>query len=374
MAQFPRNNIMSLVGTPPRHDLGGSYGPNLTLGALLDTGPFMGSLSLGYRTAEGDAELRKAIANLHTVSADDVVVTVGSMHALFLLAFILCDRGDEAVLATPVFPPARTVLQAVGANVRTLPLSFDSGYQLDPSALAPLLSDRTRLVSLASPQNPSGVCLPPRLISEVLAVMRDKCPNAYLVLDETYREAAYGHDAIAPSAVAMSPNVISVASLSKCHGAPGLRLGWAVTRDATLRSQLVVGKFNTVVACSAVDESLALRVFADRERILAERREFLAECLAVTASWVSAHNDYVDWVRPDAGAICCIRLKPAVFDDAGVDRFYQLLADADARVSRGDWFEAETRVFRLGFGHMPIPELKVALQVLGATLTRAATN
>src|SRR5271154_6767224 len=97
----------------------------------------------------------RAFAERHGVGAEDVVVTVGGMHALFLLAFILCgDTGDEAVTTAPVFPLARTALEAVGATLRPATLSFENGYRIDPAEIGRLLSPRTKLVSLASPQNP----------------------------------------------------------------------------------------------------------------------------------------------------------------------------------------------------------------------------
>jgi aspartate/methionine/tyrosine aminotransferase len=120
----------------------------------------MGDLPFSYRTAEGDSRLRNAAAELYGVGPEDVVITVGGMHALFLLAFVLCDRGDEAVITSPIFPPSRSVLDAVGANVRALSVSFAHRYQVDPAALGKLLSPGTRLVSLASPQNPSGTTIP----------------------------------------------------------------------------------------------------------------------------------------------------------------------------------------------------------------------
>ncbi len=183
---------------------------------------------------------------------------------------------------SPLFPIARNALDVVGANVHVLSLSFDRGYQLDPSDLRGHLSPSTKLVSLASPQKPSGVAISSSTLRDILALLEERCPDAYLLVDETYREAAYGDDPIARSAVALSPRVISVASLSKCHGAPGLRLGWAITQDSELCEQLVPGKFNTVVSCSPVCEALALRVFSQREPIMAERRQSLAEGLART--------------------------------------------------------------------------------------------
>lgn len=371
MARFPANDIISLVGSMPRYDLAESFGPDLRLNELVELGEF-GDLPLAYGTAAGDPRLRGAIADAHGVDPGDVVITVGGMHALFLLAFILCERGDAAVTTAPLFPLAHNALESVGAQIETLRLLFDHGYGLDPLALRGKLTSGTKLVSLASPQNPSGVAIPAPKLREVLWLVEEICPEAYLLVDETYREAAYGDDPIADSAVALGPKVISVASLSKCHGAPGLRLGWAITRDPDLRQQLTTGKFNTVVSCSAVDEALALKVFERRASIIAERRVHLDAGLQRTAAWVRANKDFVDWVRPDAGALCCVRLKPAVFDEFGVERFYQALADKGTRVANGTWFGDEARVFRLGFGLLPMAELGDALAALAAALREAA--
>jgi aspartate/methionine/tyrosine aminotransferase len=188
---------------------------------------------------------------------------------LFLLAFILCNPGDEAVIARPCFPLARNALAAVRADIREVRLSFDQGYRLDLHDLRTTLSPRTKLVSLASPQNPSGVAIEPAALHETLGLMQEICPDAYLLVDETYREAAYANDPVAETAAALGPKVTSVASLSKCHGAPGLRIGWVITHDAALRRQLMVGKFNTIVSCARLDEALALKLLESRATILA---------------------------------------------------------------------------------------------------------
>ena len=372
MRRFPKNEIMSLIGEMARYDLGESVGPDVLLGDLLGASgeQTLSDLPLGYGTAEGDPRLRTAIADAHGVSPDDVVITVGGMHALFLTAFILCDQGDEAVTTSSLFPLARNALEVAGARVRTVPLSFESGYRLEVADLRRQLSERTTLVSLSSPHNPSGVALPLETLREVIAVMGERCPRAYLLVDETYREAVYGDDLVAPSAVGLSAKIISCSSLSKCHGAPGLRVGWAITRDPALREQLVVGKFTTVVSCSPVDEALALQVLRQRDSIIGERRVGLAAGLAMTADWMAEHAGSVEWVRPDAGAICCARLKPSVFDEHAVGRFYAALADEGVRVASGSWFGDEARVFRLGFGLLSPPSLEAAFRGLSAALSR----
>ena len=372
MARFPDNEIISLVSKAPRFDLAESVGPSVRLAELIDSA--FGSdadFSLDYGTAAGNQNLRQEIANEHGVDADDVVVTVGGMHALFLIAFTLCQAGDEAIVAEPVFPLARNALAAVGAVTRALPLGFDTGYRVDPDTLRKLVSPKTRIVSLASPQNPSGVAIPAQTLREIVAILAEQAPEAWLVVDETYREAAYGDDAAAPSAACLGRKVISVSSLSKCHGSAGLRIGWAITRDTALRQALVTAKFSTVISCSPVDEALALAVFRQRDRIIGERRKLLAQHLQFTENWVSRHPDHIEWVRPDAGALCCVRLKRDVFDAAAVERFYATLQKYSTRVAPGPWFGDDPLVFRLGFGLPTLTQLAIALECVSAALTEA---
>ncbi|NVM92967.1 hypothetical protein FHT32_006660 [Variovorax sp. SG517] len=372
MARFPDNEIISLVSKAPRFDLAESVGPSVRLSELIDMAfGDDADFSLDYGTAAGNMELRRQIANENGVDADEVVVTVGGMHALFLIAFTLCQAGEEAIVAEPVFPLARNALTAVGALTRALPLGFDTGYRIDLDALRKLLSPKTKVVSLTSPQNPSGVAVPAQTLREIVAMLAEHAPEAWLMVDETYREAAYGHDTAAPSSARLGPKVISVASLSKCHGSAGLRIGWAITRDAALRQALVTAKFSTVISCSPVDEALALAVLRQRDRIIGERRKLLAQNLQLVENWMSRHPAYVEWVRPDAGALCCVRLKREVFDAAAVERFYAALARYSTRVAPGAWFGDDPLVFRLGFGLPTLTALAIALECVSVAMTEA---
>jgi aspartate/methionine/tyrosine aminotransferase len=372
LSRFARNDIMSLTEASPDYDLAESVGPDLCLGDLLDGAGLseLATLPLGYAAPAGRPDLRKAIAEQNGVKPDDVVVTVGGMQALSLTAAILCDPGDEVVLAAPLFPNTRTAIQATGAEIKTVPLSFDDGYRLDLDAFRAQLSRKTRLVCLCSPQNPSGVVIPTETIWKIAVMLQQSGADAYLLVDETYRQAVSGDDAIAPSAVTISTRIISTASLSKCHGAPGLRLGWAITQDPALREQLILGKFNSVICSSAIDEALALRVLSRQDRIIGERRDHLAEGLARVRDWVARNGDLVEWVRPHAGALCCVRLRPAVFDEAAVARFYAGLHRQGVRVAPGSWFQETDHVFRLGFGLLPMPELEAGLERMSGVLAQ----
>lgn len=372
MRRFPDNGIMSLTGELPRYNLAESYGPHLTVGEIVEDEAWreLRSVELGYGTVAGNQELRAEIARLNGLSADDVIITSGAVHALFLVAFALCREGDEVVVARPVFPPARDVLSALGAEIRDVDLSFDEGYRVNASAIAARLTPRTRLVSLASPQNPSGVSVPEETLSAIASAMATICPAAVLLVDETYREATYGGDAAQRSASFLPGRVLTCASLSKCHGAPGLRIGWLGVADAELRRQITLAKFNTVISTSEIDQLLALRLLRQAQQMLPARAAHLAECLASVGAWAEANSRWVEWVRPTAGALCCARLKRSAFDDDAVESFYQRLPDLDVVVARGNWFGEEARVFRLGFGFLPGNELREALDRLAEALRR----
>jgi aspartate/methionine/tyrosine aminotransferase len=374
MGRFRKNEIIALLDQRPEHNLGESTSQDLALGEIIDGDVLerLKSLRLGYGSSQGEPELRAHIAANLGVSPDEVIVTVGGSSALFATTFVLCKPGDEAVVTSPNFPPTIEVIRAVGAELRPVRLEFDNGYRVAREAFAEALSADTKLVSFATPQNPSGVAFSRQDCEAVLALMGEICPDAYLVIDETYRESVYGEAEVPPSLANLSPRVITIASMSKCHGAPGLRIGWMSCREPALAEQLVLAKLNTVITCSVVDECLALEVLRRADTVLGERRHLLGEAIVKVEHWVERHSHLIEWVRPDGGALCCVRLRPERFDAAGVETFHRELGRNSVLVAQGSWFGEEARIFRLGFGYPPPGKLQGALDAVGRALDAAS--
>ncbi|MEU7798985.1 pyridoxal phosphate-dependent aminotransferase [Micromonospora arborensis] len=369
MTAFAPSPMTALIDLPVRYDLAESTSPPLNLGDLAD-GAMLATVPLAYGTSRGAADLRALIAADAGVDAEQVLVTVGAIEAMFLLAQTTCSPGDRVLLATPCFPPARSVPERLGAQVDVVPLSFDEGYRLPLDRISEQLDPRTRLVSLASPQNPSGVRFTDEELRTLLATVRERAPDAVVLVDETYRESTYG-DAVAPrSAATLSPQLVTCSSVSKAHGAPGLRLGWLTTTNAALYDQLREAKFRSTIACSTVDEFLAAQVLRRRGEILAPRAKRLREALDELLHWT--RDRPIDIVVPDGGALCCLRLPTDRFSDDAVRTFYAQLTERDTRVAPGSWFGAHDRVFRLGFGHLPATDFSAALERLADALAACA--
>jgi aspartate/methionine/tyrosine aminotransferase len=373
--RFPYNEIISLLDVNRTFNLAESTSQDLTVGDVLD---FAGletirNLKLGYGRSAGAVDLREEIAHACNVSAEQIITTQGTALGLFLLAFELCRPGDEAVLVTPCFPPSRDCLLGAGVTVRDVKLTFDNQYQLDLDELAGKLSPKTKLISLASPQNPNGVRTPRAIIDKVLALLESRAPQAILFIDETYREATYGNESVPDSFAGLHPRIVTGASVSKALGAPGLRTGWLTIADEDLRSRIAVAKMNTVISGSVLDEALAAALLRHRDKVLAPRRLLLADGLAKLAAWCEVEHARIEWVRPQGGALCCLRLRADKLDDAAVLRFWDLLPQYDLQLASGAWFGESNRVLRLGFGYLPPDRLGPALAALSSVLDSAAT-
>jgi aspartate/methionine/tyrosine aminotransferase len=371
--RFPRNEIISLLNVNRPFNLAESTSQDLTVGELLDLADLehIRNLKLGYGTSAGSVALREAIADGCSVPAEQIITTQGTALGLFLLAFEVCRSGDEAVLATPCFPPSRDCLLGAGVSVREIKLSFDNGYRLDLAQIGASLSPKTKLVSIASPQNPGGIQTSRADIEKLLVLVERRSPDAILFIDETYREATYGDNAVADSFAGLDSRIVTGASVSKALGAPGLRTGWLTVANADLRERLAVAKMNTVISGSVLDETLATTLLRNRKSVLASRRRLLAGALQELALWCESEHERVEWVRPDAGALCCLRLRSDAFDEVAVSRFWDLLPGHDLQLACGTWFGESSSVFRLGFGYLPPARLGPALSALSMAMDAA---
>jgi aspartate/methionine/tyrosine aminotransferase len=185
-----------------------------------------------------------------------------------------------------------------------------------------------------------------------------------LLVDETYRDLTAGEPY--PSAAGISPRVIAVSSVSKAYGAPGLRVGWLVTKDPELYELFLAAKEQIGICGSIVDENLALAVLEQRDVWLRAVRAERAERLEIIQEWV-VRDELIDWVRPEGGVVCFPWMNvPATFD---FDQFYsRLLAEHGTYVGPGHWFEMPRNFMRIGFSWPTVDELKAGLAGISLAL------
>jgi len=301
------------------------------------------------------------------IEADGVVVTHGGSAAFVLLALSLLDPDDHVIVTSPNFPPTLATLSAFNTDRTVIDLTFDTGYLLDADRVIRAIRTDTRMVHLTSPVNPSGTEIPPETLVGIAEDLGSRAPGAVLVIDESYRQARHGARPERPSYAGSAANIVVIGSLSKCHGAPGLRTGWLATNDRELLEVVKTAQVNVLISNSVINEFMAIEVLRRSDEILELRAEVLEQGRLTVSEWVAANEHDVEWIEPTAGGFCAIRLK----SDIDADAFRNALRANDVMLGDGLWFSAEPGVFRLGFGHPPLEQLPAALDALQNSLNSA---
>ena len=340
--------------------------------SLADLGIDLGDMLLFYGDHEGNETLRDLVAvqsggEAAGVSRDDVLVTAGAAQALFIIATSLLDKGDHLVVVRPNYATNIETPRAIEADVSFLDLAFEDGFRIDPEKLMALVTSRTRYVSITLPHNPTGVMMSDTELRGLVAEVESA--GCRLLVDETYREMTFGE--ALPAAATLSDRAISVSSLSKTYGIPGIRTGWLVCRDRELMRTFLAAKEQIGICGSVVDEEIAARAFAQSGTWLPELHAFIGRRLGVVKEWM-ADEDMMEWVEPSGGVVCFPRIRPDIPVD--VDEFYRVLGEVHgAYVGPGHWFEQDRRHMRIGYA-WPLPEeLEGGLAAISGSLRAALT-
>jgi len=333
----------------------------------LDLDVDLDELLLCYGDHLGDPLLRDAVASGgEGLRADDVIVTPGAAAALFCTATALLEPGDHLVVVRTNYATNLETPRAIGADLDIVDLTFDAGWQLDVEELSARVKPGvTKLISVTCPHNPTGTMFDLATL-EALAELAERS-GAMLLVDETYRDLTRGE--LLPMAATMSPRAISVCSISKAYGLPGLRVGWAVCRDAEVAETLLAAKEQMVICGATLDEAIAGRVVAGRSRVLPPILADMAARFAMVQRWM-AGQDTFEWIEPRGGVVGLVRFRPEI--DVDTDRFYDvLLREFGTYVGPGHWFEVDDRHFRLGFGWPTHGELAAGLSGVTAAAALA---
>src|SRR6185436_6070848 len=193
------------------------------------------ALPLGYSEARGTEALRSALAATYARGdADHILVTTGAIEANFLLFNELLEAGDHMIAPYPAYQQLYSVPRAIGCDVSLWHVGPETGYRYDVDALERLITPKTKVIVVNTPHNPTGAMLPPDAARRVYALAESV--GATIIGDEAYRWLAVPHgEQFAPPFFDLGERGISVGTLSKPFGLPGLRIGWIMAPPDLVR-------------------------------------------------------------------------------------------------------------------------------------------
>jgi aspartate/methionine/tyrosine aminotransferase len=309
----------------------------MRLHELLADDRALADVSLHYPEVNGNRALRERIAALHPgADADNILVTVGGSEANQVVADTLLRAGDRVVVMRPGYLQLHGLAQNLGCHVDTLDLDPDMAWRLRVEDVPAKITDGTRLVSITTPNNPTGAVL---TRDETRAVVEAcQASGTWLHVDEVYRGSELdGRES--PSLFGAARQTIIVGSLSKAYGLPGLRIGWIVAPHELIGELWRRHEYATISAAS-VSMYLASLALSEgvRDRLLERQRGLARAGLLLVNAWIAENADLVSLVPPRATALAFVRYAsglPSV-------RVAELLRDqADVLVVPGAYLGVE---------------------------------
>ena len=207
-----------------------------------------------YGPAAGLPDLRQTIADYVSrtrkvpVSSEEVVVVPGGKPIIFFTMLALIDEGDEVIYPNPGFPIYESMIDYVGGSAVPIPLREERDFSVDVKELASLITDRTKLIILNSPHNPTGGVLTRKDILEIAEAIGDR--NIMILSDEIYSRLIYeGEDFSIMSVPGFKERTILLDGFSKTYAMTGWRMGYGVMRP-DLATQ--IARLNTnSISCTA---------------------------------------------------------------------------------------------------------------------------
>ncbi len=315
-------------------DLGDSNAPCRNISDLNPPKDFI----LNYGIDQGTLPLRKLIANLYGRSADEVIVTHGAQEALFLFYFSFLGFGDHVIAFKPGWKQSWEAPKKLGANVTSIELDPSAGLDID--GIRQAIRPETKAILLNSPCNPTGYSLSDSEEEALLDLA--KSFNITLVCDDEYRVF------LDNSIVNKDLEALSVSSLSKIYGLPGLRLGWALGNKVTIE-KMRHNKHLTSISNSSYIEQIACNILKNRTSYIAEYLHYWKQGKKIIESWLKKHRNVFEFTIINEAPFCWVKLK---IDMSSFEFCKKILDQESVLLMPSELFDAKG-AFRITFARDP---------------------
>jgi aspartate/methionine/tyrosine aminotransferase len=321
-----------------------------------------------YTPASGIMEAREAVAGFvsRTLKTDvdptEVVLVPGSKNVLLFTLLACIEPGDEVILPDPAYPAYASQVNFIGAVPRTVTLREETGFRMDLDQLASLITPKTRMLIINTPQNPTGGIL---TVDDVRFVCDLAHKHDLLVVsDEIYSQLVYGFHHVSPlSQPGMRERTVLMDGLSKSYAMTGWRLGYAVAPKslAAKLDQLMINSsscaagFTQMAAIEALSAPESEHAVHRMVKVFERRRDLVVDGLNAIPG--------VKCAKPQGSFYAFPNIKATGFDERELaDR---LLTEAGVAVLPGTAFgEAGKGYIRLAYTQSE-DELRRGLKLIG---------
>lgn len=323
-----------------------------------------------YPGLHGSIELRQSIAARYAklggdeISEDGVIATTGADGALIAAISSLLSPGDAMVVTTPGYTPFFHQAARAGATVLPWVCRESYGWTPDLDQLSDYLKSGARVVLANFPHNPTGFMPDHQFATDMVALI--EAAGALLIADEVYlglpdATSRAPSRAYLPFAL-RTPNAISIASLSKVFGLPGLRVGWIAGQNRNLINQIRQAIEFHESFVSILSERAGIAALAHEKTILARNAQIAQTGRTALEAFLAPRHNQFQWTPPLAGVNAFVRYHG---DEGAKALCERMLADHQILLVHSGLLGAGDSHIRIGFGVRDTP---VSLDQFAAAL------
>ncbi|PWY89645.1 putative aminotransferase [Aspergillus sclerotioniger CBS 115572] len=265
-----------------------------------------------YGAIRGSEALRSNIANLYSpspITKDNILVTNGGIAANFLALYSLVKPGDHVIVQYPTYQQLYSLPRSLGAEVSLWRSDEKNGWEVNVDELRSLVTDKTKLIIINNPQNPTGAILPHSILNEIISIAKDH--GLTILSDEVYRPLFHSTSTPPPPSLLTFnyPKTLVTSSTSKAYSLAGLRTGWLASPSTEILDLCASVRHYTTISVSRIDDHIAsLALSQSTVNNILERNIALAKGnLEILSDFVDEFSWAVKWTKPVAGTTAFLK-------------------------------------------------------------------
>ena len=303
-----------------------------------------------YASAAGEANLREALAEIHGVDADNIVVTPGSKWAVFAVMYLLLEKGDNVIIPSPYWTAYKLTAKSLSVDAKLIKTRLESNWEVNVEDLETLIDNKTKLLILNNPNNPTSKVMNGKVVEEIVDVANEK--GVRILSDEVYADLSFVKT---KSLLEYEGEHIVVNSFSKTFAMSGWRIGYVIA-DKALTDQIIKLNQITFTNVPVFIQEAALKALELRDQIIKTMRENYRKRAELACKILS--DTKLKFTKPEAPFYVFPK-----FDGLNSEVFALNLLDKGVAVVPGTSFGDYPEHFRISLT-APEDEVKLGLKII----------
>ncbi len=321
------------------------------------------TLQLGYTESSGLPELRQAIAKLYNNVTSEEVFVLSPGEANFMAMNVLLQPGDHVICMAPAYQSLYEVAKSIGCDLSFWNPSSDAeAWYYDPEELDKLITNKTKLIIVNFPHNPTGYIPTLSDYNKIISIARAK--GIFIFADEMYHQLEHDPKDTLPPMCEVYERSISLWGMAKTFALAGLRLGWVVCKDAKVMEEMKRFKDYLTICSPSTSEVLTLIVLRNKTKLIQHNLEKINANIQLFTTFCDEHRDHVRFLPTRAGSTAFVKLT---VKEPSLAFSEKLVKETGIMTLPAEMFEFGYSHIRIGFGRK---NMNVPLEILGKYLQK----